>query len=438
MILFYYKSVLYILTLIIIILLAVLFTYSKNRIRNKELFQNVFKPLNTTQQATLSSILVDNDPELKAKTDKQFLDAKILNEITNIVGEDNLNCLKYTTLPECKNDDKCVYNKEKSKCLSKTGNINRLNELIRRVYDKYNLLHKQSESLEFQQKTLLRQTELNSECALKIKNRPADNEKTKKDKCEDKGICIYNTEQKCVYNTGENLNRENILISKFYRDKYRKSKEPLSIMPYLALHELIKPKKFDKEGEKDISLKLFYISIDGQKLKFIGSNIYISCDMDNIDNVCVDFRTGLTDTSDYGYRSINKENDFCDRDKDITECEDDTGFLYTLIKVETPEIYEKYYIGTGVNYVSLTKEELLVSTYPFYLIAPFNYPKQYVSLSVDETNLKKKIKIEYPKTYTTRSKQRFLLSNDRPFRHNDYNLLNNFKDYTNYCDNQQC
>ena len=435
MILFYYKSVLYILTLIIIILLAVLFTYSKNRIRNNELFQS---DLNPTQQATLSSILVDNDPELKAKTDKQLLDDKILKEITNIVGEDNLYCLKFSSA-NCKNDNKCVYNTDANKCISKTGNINRLQKLIRRVYDKYNLLHKQSESLEFQQKTLLRQTELNSECAQKIKPTDQnDTETTKKNKCEDKGICIYNTDQKCVYNTGEKLSRENILISKFYRDKYRKSKEPLSIMPYLALHELIKPKKFDKEGENDISLKLFYISIDGQKLKFIGSNIYISCDMDNIDNVCVDFRTGLTDTSDYGYRSINKENDFCDRDTDITECEDDTGFLFTLIKVETPEIYEKYYIGTGVNYVSLTKEELLVSTYPFYLIAPFNYPKQYVSLSVDETNLKKKIKIEYPKTYTTRSKQRFLLSNDRPLRHNDYNLLNNFTDYTNYCDNQQC
>ena len=434
MILFYYKSVLYILTLIIIILLAVLFTYSKNRIRNKELF------LNLAQQATLSDILVKNNPELKAKTNKQFIDAKILDEISNIVGEDNLYCLAIIE-EDCKNDDKCVYNTEDNKCISKTGNINRLRKLIRRVYDKYNLLHKQSESLEFQQKTLLRQTELNSECAQKIIKKPTDpdyNETTKKDKCEENGICIYNIDQKCVYNTGENLEQKNILISKFYRDKYRKSKEPLSIMPYLALHELSNPKFFDKEGNNDIFIKLFYISIDGQKLKFIGSNIYISCDMDNIDNVCLDFRTGLTDTSDYGYRSINKKNDFCGRDKDITECEDDTGFLFTLIKVETPEIYEKYYIGTGANYVSLTKEELLVSTYPFYLIAPFNYPKQYVSLSVDETNLKKKIKIEYPKTYNIRSKQQFLLSDDRPLRHNDYNLLTNFKDYIKYCDNQQC
>ena len=196
MILFYYKSVLYILTLIIIILLAVLFTYSKNRIRNKELF------LNPTQEATLSAILVNNNPELKAKTNKQVLDAKILEEILKIVGKQNIDCFEYTSTADpkkmCEADNNCVYTDDNN-CFSKESKHDKMNKLIKRVYDKYNLLHKQSESLEFQQKTLLRQTELNSECAQKIVNSttgPSYNDETKKQKCEDKGICIYNTDQK--------------------------------------------------------------------------------------------------------------------------------------------------------------------------------------------------------------------------------------------------
>ena len=302
-----------------------------------------------------------------------------------------------------------------------------MGKIIRRVYDKYKLLHRQSEALEFKQKTLLRQTELDGVCGKKIVNSATGasyDDVTKKQKCEEDKTCIY-TDQQCIYNTGENLEPNNILISKFYRDKYRKSKDPLSIMPYLSLHELKEPKIFDTTNPP----KLFYISIDGQYLKFIGTNIYISCDMDDINNVCKDFSK---DNSDYGFR-----NNFCG-DEDKTDCEDDTGFLFTLIKVENLEIYDKYYIGKGTNNVPITKDELMKSTYPFYLIAPFNYPKQYVSLSVDEKTLKKKLKIEYPKTYNIRSKQKFLLSDDRPLRHNDYNLLTNFKDYTEYCDNQQC
>lgn len=423
MILFYYKSVLYILLLIIIILVAVLFSNSKNKSNTIESFQD----LTESEITKIQELLVGGNPELSAKLLGQTVDKSIIDAIKDLIDYDE--CNKSNSEQDCKLDPGCDYNKDHDpKCVSNNTNRAKLVKLIQRVNEKYKVLDKLAEAKFFQHKTLDR--DLNLKCNIMTEKQ-----------CNEDINCKYNRLGKiCIPNTGKRLDRENILISKYYRDKYRLSKKKLSIMPYLALHKLTEKKYFGSGFQIGSNIgdqpNLYYISIDNQYLKFIGSTIFKLCDIDE-ENVCTNF-TDEDSNNNYGYM-LNGDK-FKESCKDINkQCEDDSGFLFSLIEVTSPDIYKNYYIGKDKDYTSLYKEETMPSTYPFYLLAPFNYPKQFVSLTIDEISLKKKINIDYPKTYSIRDKQRFLLSDNRPLRHNDYNLLNNFEDYLSQCDNKkQC